>query len=106
MVLDSDSFVGVESCIRVHCSVLMSRFVGMIVAFVLVMVVVLENVVIVVSRNVVIRDVGILVVVVVDVVVVDQLVKRLIFAVLSGRIWLLSQKILLLNCRSLLADPW
>ena len=84
----------------------MSRCVGMIVAFVLVMVVVLENVVIVVSRNVVIRDVGILVVVVVDVVVVDQLVKRLIFAVLSGRIWLLSQKILLLNCRSLLADPW
>ena len=46
------------------------------------------------------------VVVVVDVVVVDQLVKRMVFAVHCLEIGLVSRKILLVLGRSTLADPY
>ena len=89
---DSADSVRIDSCIRVHCLVLMFHFGVMLVVEGRVVVVVLENVVF--ERIVV----GV-------VVVVDQLVKRMVFAVLSGKIGLVSRKILLGRGRSTLADP-
>ena len=97
-MLSLGNFFRTETCIHVHWSVLMFCLVLVFDVVVLVVVDVRENEVYVNIDIVVIR------VAVVD--IVDQLVKRMVFAVLSGKIGLVSRKILLGRGRSTLADPW